>query len=150
VCGDASELFSSKQSGHSTSKASNKAKAGNNKSDKNILFLPEPSKTTVLLDPPRKGCSKEFLSAMLSYRPNTIVYVSCDPTSQARDAEIICDFQWSSSPSKQSFWSKESKESSVTTEGPKFRYEIVDITPFDMFPQTKHVENIMVFRLVSS
>lgn len=84
----------------------------------NKINLPSASETMVILDPPRKGCSKEMLDALLKYQPATIVYVSCDPPTMARDAHIICE-----------------KE-----------YEIVDVTPFDMFPQTKHVECVMIFK----
>lgn len=78
----------------------------------------ERDKTVVVLDPPRKGCSGEFLEQLYEYSPQRIVYMSCGPDTQARDAKGI-----------------------VETGG----YDIVSIQPFDLFPQTKHVECLMVF-----
>mmetsp|Transcript_4722 Transcript_4722/g.10818 ORF Transcript_4722/g.10818 Transcript_4722/m.10818 type:complete len:558 (-) Transcript_4722:178-1851(-) len=74
--------------------------------------------TVVVLDPPRKGCSGKFLEQLYEYGPQRIVYMSCGPKTQARDAKGI-----------------------VEVGG----YEIVSIQPFDLFPQTKHVECLMVF-----
>ncbi len=74
--------------------------------------------TVVVLDPPRKGCSGTFLEQLYEYSPQRIVYMSCGPKTQARDAKGI-----------------------VEVGG----YEIVSIQPFDLFPQTKHVECLMVF-----
>jgi tRNA (uracil-5-)-methyltransferase len=74
--------------------------------------------TVVVLDPPRKGCSVEFLEQLYEYSPQRIVYMSCGPATQARDAKGIVEIGG---------------------------YEIVSIQPFDLFPQTKHVECLMVF-----
>ena len=74
--------------------------------------------TVVVLDPPRKGCSGTFLEQLYDYSPQRIVYMSCGPKTQARDAKGI-----------------------VEVGG----YDIVSIQPFDLFPQTKHVECLMVF-----
>jgi tRNA/tmRNA/rRNA uracil-C5-methylase (TrmA/RlmC/RlmD family) len=82
------------------------------------VTLPDSSQTVAIIDPPRRGCSQELIDGLLGFCPHTIIYVSCDPTSQARDADKIC----------------------------RQNYEIIDVTPFDMFPQTRHVENIIVFR----
>ena len=79
-------------------------------------FLRE--ETVVVLDPPRKGCSGSFLEQLYKYSPQRIVYMSCGPATQARDAKGI-----------------------VEVGG----YDIVSIQPFDLFPQTKHVENLMIF-----
>jgi tRNA (uracil-5-)-methyltransferase len=75
-------------------------------------------KTVVVLDPPRKGCSEEFLEQLYEYSPQRIVYMSCGPATQARDAKGI-----------------------VEVGG----YEIVSTQPFDLFPQTKHIECLMIF-----
>jgi len=77
--------------------------------------------TVVIIDPPRKGCSEEFLEQLLEFGPQRLVYMSCDPATQARDAEFLLS---SSSPVK---------------------YEIISVQPFDLFPQTRHIENLMVF-----
>eukprot|EP00536_Pseudo-nitzschia_multiseries_P013695 jgi/Psemu1/261617/estExt_Genewise1Plus.C_6020015 len=74
--------------------------------------------TVVVLDPPRKGCSGNFLEQLYEYSPQRIVYMSCGPKTQARDAKGI-----------------------VEVGG----YYIVSIQPFDLFPQTRHVECLMVF-----
>ena len=75
-------------------------------------------KTVVVLDPPRKGCSGKFLEQLYEYSPQRVVYMSCGPTTQARDAKGIVEIGG---------------------------YDIVSIQPFDLFPQTKHIECLMVF-----
>lgn len=74
--------------------------------------------TVVVLDPPRKGCSGAFLEQLYEYSPQRIVYMSCGPATQARDAKGIVEIGG---------------------------YTIVSIQPFDLFPQTKHIECLMVF-----
>lgn len=74
--------------------------------------------TVVVVDPPRKGCSGAFLEQLYAFSPQRVVYMSCGPATQARDAKGI-----------------------VEVGG----YEIVSIQPFDLFPQTKHIECLMVF-----
>lgn len=83
-----------------------------------IQHLP-PQNTVMIIDPPRKGCDELFLNQLFAFKPFKVVYVSCDPATQARDAKAI------------------------TANG----YNVVDITPFDLFPQTRHIENVMVFQL---
>ena len=85
--------------------------------DQKIQEFPR-DETVVVLDPPRKGCSGKFLEQLYEYSPQRIVYMSCGPKTQARDAKGI-----------------------VEVGG----YDIVSIQPFDLFPQTKHVECLMVF-----
>jgi 23S rRNA (uracil1939-C5)-methyltransferase/tRNA (uracil-5-)-methyltransferase len=75
----------------------------------------DPSRTTVLLDPPRKGCDQTFLDQLLAFNPRRIVYVSCGPDTQARDLGPL-------------------------VAGP---YTVVDVQPVDLFPQTRHIENII-------
>ncbi|CAB1099081.1 unnamed protein product [Ectocarpus sp. CCAP 1310/34] len=82
----------------------------------NVSFTP--SETVVIVDPPRKGCDQLFLGQLFKFRPTRLVYVSCDPATQARDAKEI------------------------TANG----YEAVDIQPFDLFPQTRHIENVITFQ----
>lgn len=72
-------------------------------------------KSVVVIDPPRKGCDKAVLEAMLTARPTEIIYVSCNPATLARDLRIL-------------------------SEG----YSIESVTPYDMFPNTKHVETLAV------
>ena len=66
----------------------------------------------VVVDPPRKGCDKSLLEAISSMKPKTIVYVSCDPGTLARDLAIL----------------------------EELGYKTLEIQPVDMFPQTAHVE----------
>ena len=77
--------------------------------------------TSVVIDPPRKGCDDSFRKQLMQYRPQRIVYVSCDPTTQARDLK---DFVASG-------------------------YEITRIQPFDLFPHTRHIENIVSLTVVA-
>jgi len=72
---------------------------------------------TVLVDPPRAGVEREALAAIVKSNPKTIVYVSCDPSTLARDAKRLIDSG----------------------------YKLLDTTPFDLFPQTYHIESISFF-----
>ncbi len=74
----------------------------------------DPSKTAVVIDPPRKGSSPEFLDQLIAFGPKRIVYVSCNPATQIRDLEHI-----------------------------KEHYEITRIQPFDLFPHTRHLECVV-------
>jgi tRNA (uracil-5-)-methyltransferase len=78
--------------------------------------------TVVIMDPPRKGASEEFLEQLLLFRPKKIVYLSCDISTQARDAKILCGSETS-------------------------RYVLGSIQPIDLFPQTRHIECCAVFHL---
>ncbi|BAM46586.1 23S rRNA (uracil(1939)-C(5))-methyltransferase RlmD [Amphibacillus xylanus] len=66
----------------------------------------------IVVDPPRKGCDEALLHAMVEMNPKRIVYVSCNPSTFARDLVIL-------------------------TEG---GYKLKKVQPVDMFPQTSHVE----------
>ncbi|EES90930.1 23S rRNA (uracil(1939)-C(5))-methyltransferase RlmD [Clostridium botulinum] len=70
----------------------------------------------VVVDPPRKGCDKALLDAIGNMRPDRIVYVSCDPGTLARDLAILDELG----------------------------YETKEVQPVDMFPQTGHVENVVL------
>ncbi len=69
---------------------------------------------TVILDPPRKGCSENFLQNVIRLRPKKIIYISCNPTTFARDMAIL----------------------------DQHNYRLEQFELFDMFPQTFHVESI--------
>lgn len=71
--------------------------------------------TTLVIDPPRKGCTPEFIGQLLSFGPRRLVYVSCDPATQVRDYKLL-------------------------REG---GYRLLEIQPFDLFPHTRHVESVM-------
>lgn len=75
----------------------------------------EGSETAMVIDPPRKGCDESFRQQLLEFRPQRVVYVSCDPATQARDLKEF-------------------------VEG---GYRITRIQPFDLFPHTRHIENVV-------
>lgn len=68
----------------------------------------------IVVDPPRKGCHKEVLETFLELKPERIIYVSCKPSSLARDLEQLTAAD----------------------------YEVEEIQPVDMFPQTYHIEAV--------
>ncbi len=68
----------------------------------------------IVVDPPRKGCDRACLDTMLSMAPKRIVYVSCDSATLARDLKILCEGG----------------------------YELKEVQPVDMFPQTAGIENV--------
>ncbi len=74
--------------------------------------------TVVLIDPPRKGCDESFLAQLFAYGPRAVVYVSCDPATQMRDLK------------------------SFLAAG----YELTAVQPFDLFPQTRHLECVITLR----
>ncbi|MEE8440177.1 MAG: 23S rRNA (uracil(1939)-C(5))-methyltransferase RlmD [Spirochaetia bacterium] len=78
--------------------------------------IPKPD--IVVLDPPRAGLHPKVLEALLALTPRQIIYVSCKPSTQARDLAVL---------------------------GEKYRVE--RIQPVDMFPQTFHIENVVDLRL---
>jgi len=76
----------------------------------------------VLIDPPRAGCDESFLQQLITFGPVRIVYVSCDPATQARDLKILV----------------------------AGGYRLLHAQPFDMFPQTRHIENIATLEKTAS
>ena len=86
----------------------------------------------VVLDPPRKGCDIKVLKALLISNVSRIVYISCKPQTLARDVGILCGFL------------QEVDGKIVKSNGQNGVYEVESITPFDMFPQTKHIETLVV------
>ncbi len=74
--------------------------------------------TAVVIDPPRKGCDMAFLNQLFAFGPERVVYVSCNPATQIRD---LAEFD-------------------------KVGYEVIEVQPFDLFPQTKHLECVATLR----
>lgn len=70
---------------------------------------------TVITDPPRAGCSREFLDSCITLAPKRIVYVSCNPETLARDCAYLT----------------------------KNGYKATKVVPVDMFPHTSHVETVV-------
>ena len=71
----------------------------------------------ILVDPPRTGLEKLVVDGLLKLNPRVIAYVSCDPSTLARDAARLINGG----------------------------YRLKDVTPFDLFPQTYHIESISLF-----
>lgn len=85
-------------------------------------FIAHHGKPDVLItDPPRAGMHEDVVNRILEAEPNRIVYVSCDPATQARDLALL-----------------------------KAKYDLVRIQPVDMFPHTSHVENVALMVLRKS
>ena len=95
------------------------------------ILKAEGEKVAVVLDPPRKGCDRLVLEALLSALPDKIVYVSCSPQTLARDLGILLNTLV--------YDGNELKRNQT----PNPCYEITKIQPYDMFPQTKHVETLV-------
>ena len=76
--------------------------------------------TAVVLDPPRRGCSAASLQLLRDVHPAQIIYVSCHPATLARDLQVLCADDI---------------------------YELVQVVPLDMFPQTQHVECVADLRV---
>lgn len=69
----------------------------------------------IIVDPPRSGLTKEGIGHILKLNPKKVVYISCDPITLARDLNLLKEY-----------------------------YDIKEVTPVDMFPNTYHVENVAV------
>jgi 23S rRNA (uracil1939-C5)-methyltransferase len=83
-----------------------------------VLSALELSPDVVVLDPPRAGVEKTALQALVNMQPAVIAYVSCDPATLGRDARVLLSHG----------------------------YTLEQVTPFDLFPQTYHIESISLFR----
>lgn len=89
--------------------------AGDIKDLLNQNFLDQYGKPDVVItDPPRAGMHEDVTNMILQAEPQKIVYVSCNPATQARDLAILDS-----------------------------KYEVLAVQPVDMFPQTHHVENVV-------
>lgn len=75
----------------------------------------DPAATVIVIDPPRKGCDETFLHQLFAFGPKAVVYVSCDPATQMRD---LVHFKTAN-------------------------YRVTDVQPFDLFPQTRHLECVV-------
>ncbi|MBI3586555.1 MAG: 23S rRNA (uracil(1939)-C(5))-methyltransferase RlmD [Ignavibacteriales bacterium] len=70
----------------------------------------------MIIDPPRSGMHPAVMEEILELAPSRIVYVSCNPTTQARDVKILC----------------------------AEKYTLIKLQPVDMFPHTYHIENVVL------
>ncbi len=76
------------------------------------------AESVVIIDPPRAGCSDAFLAQLVTWRPASCVYVSCNPATQMRDLKTFL----------------------------AAGYRLEAVQPFDLFPQTKHLECVITLR----
>ncbi len=97
---------------------------------KNTKFVVGKAKTVIkswknydvdvlFIDPPRKGCDKEFLETIVDMKIPRIVYISCNVSTLARDLNYL----------------------------QSQNYDVVEVTPYDMFPQTSHIETVTKLQL---
>lgn len=94
-------------------------------------------KRTIVCDPPRKGMERSVVRAVLKSGADRVVLVSCNPATLARDLGLLCG-------SLTEVDGQLVKNPAYAPEGLKGYYCIEKIVPFDMFPQTKHVETLVV------
>lgn len=88
-------------------------------------------KTVLVLDPPRQGVDEKLINVIKEVKPQKIVYISCSPQTLARDVGLLTDTL------------KRNGNDLVKNEEPNPIYELVEVKPYDMFPQTKHVETLV-------
>ena len=81
---------------------------------KRAILSPSGAIDIMILDPPRIGCSQSILQTIAGLQPRRLIYVSCNPATQARDVKLLNEFG----------------------------YKLLSLLPFDMFPQTQHIEVI--------
>ncbi len=82
----------------------------------NDAFIEEHGQPDVIItDPPRDGMHKDVVAQILKIAPERVVYVSCNSATQARDLALMDEM-----------------------------YKVVRVRPVDMFPQTHHVENVVL------
>jgi 23S rRNA (uracil1939-C5)-methyltransferase len=72
----------------------------------------------IITDPPRAGMDEKVIQKILEVAPEKVVYVSCNPATQARDIAFMIE-----------------------------QYEVLRVQPVDMFPHTHHVENVALLKL---
>ena len=93
--------------------------AGDMKDVLNAEFVAKHGKPDVIItDPPRAGMHHDVVDRLMEIEADKIVYVSCNPATQARDLLVL-----------------------------KGKYDVVKIQPVDMFPHTQHVENVVLLKL---
>ena len=83
----------------------------------NVTDYIEPD-MTVIVDPPRAGCDKKLIDRFLEVKPAKIIYLSCNPATQARDVKLLLA-----------------------------KYQIKTVKTFNFFPHTPHIENLIVLSL---
>jgi 23S rRNA (uracil1939-C5)-methyltransferase len=93
--------------------------AGDMKDVLDDTFVSKHQKADVIItDPPRAGMHEDVVNMLLKLEAEKIVYVSCNPATQARDVALLAE-----------------------------KYDVIKIQPVDMFPQTYHVENVVLLKI---
>ena len=93
--------------------------------DLNKSFIPIidekkiPKPDVIIADPPRSGMNPKTVKDILALMPQKIIYISCNPATQARDIKLLCDGG----------------------------YKLIKLRPVDMFPHTFHIENVALLKL---
>ena len=101
-----------------------------------LLQSLDAQKTFLLVDPPRKGVDRAVIRAILDSGIRHVAMISCNPSTMARDAGILTGALIEEG-------NELKKNSAYTAEGLDGYYRLVSVQPFDMFPQTKHVETLV-------
>ena len=73
----------------------------------------------IIVDPPREGMNQKITNKLVELNPDKIVYVSCNSSTQARDLKLL-----------------------------KFNYKLAKSKAIDMFPQTQHIENVVLLEKI--
>ena len=81
------------------------------------FFMENGKPDVIITDPPRAGMHENVVKAIVAAAPDKIVYISCNPSTQARDILLLSE-----------------------------DYKVVRVQPVDMFPHTHHVENIVLLK----
>lgn len=83
------------------------------KSEEALEFITKDQ--TVIVDPPRAGLDRKLIEKILEVAPERVIYLSCNPVTQARDTKLLLE-----------------------------QYDILQVTPFNFFPRTPHLENLVI------
>lgn len=89
---------------------------------KEVIRRIDKAPDVVIVDPPRSGMHADVVETIAERRPRTVVYISCNPATQARDAALLC----------------------------RHAYRLDVLQPVDLFPHTYHIENIAKFVRIDS
>ncbi len=102
-----------------------------------VLAREKGEKLRLILDPPRAGIARSVLKALLASGIPTLTIISCNPATLARDLGVLCGSLIENEKGELV------KNPEYTVDGLTGYYEIASIQPYDMFPQTKHVETLV-------
>lgn len=120
---------------------------------KNVFAKTAGYKRVIVCDPPRKGMERSVVDAVIKSGAEKVVLISCNPATLARDLGLLCgsltelDGQLIKTERISGAKDKDSETGAGGADGRCGAYRIDSITPFDMFPQTKHVETLVVLSL---